>query len=67
MKQIVVANIDDSINLDPLDYVLIQILPDSNAINVSEQKDQKKYISNIQQRSRIRDVGNNLREFYPFG
>ena len=39
---------------------------DSNAINVSETKDQKKYISNISNmRERIRAVGNNLREFYP--
>ena len=67
-NKIVVANIDDSINSDPIrlrpDTNTIKI--DSNAINVSEQKDQKKYISNISNmRSRIRDVGNNLREFYP--
>tara|TARA_B100000085_G_scaffold254326_1_gene253379 strand:- start:446 stop:4357 length:3912 start_codon:yes stop_codon:yes gene_type:complete len=67
-SKIVVANIDDSINSDPIrlrpETNTIKI--DSNAINVSESKDQKKYISNISNmRERIRAVGNNLREFYP--
>ena len=65
---VIVANIDDSINSDPKrlrpkgDTIKI----DSNAINVSEGLDQKKYISNItNMRDRIRAVGQNLREFYP--
>jgi len=65
---VIVANIDDSINSDPTrlrpkgDTIKI----DSDAINVSEGLDQKKYISNItNMRDRIRAVGQNLREFYP--
>lgn len=65
---VIVANIDDSINSDP-----IRLRPEgdtikvsSSAVNVSEGLDQKKYISNItNMRDRIRDVGKNLREFYP--
>ena len=67
-SQLIVANIDDSINSDPLRLRPVgdTIKIDSNAINVSESKDQNKYISNItNMRDRIRDVGNNLREFYP--
>ena len=66
--QLIVANIDDSINSDPLRLRPVgdTIKIDSNAINVSESKDQNRYISNItNMRDRIRDVGNNLREFYP--
>ena len=65
---VIVANIDDSINSDPIrlrpkgDTIKVS----SNAINVSEGLDQKKYISNItNMRDRIRAVGQNLREFYP--
>ena len=65
---ITVANIDDSINSDPIrlrpNTNTIKI--DSDAIKVSEGKDQRKYISNItNMRERIRVVGANLREFYP--
>jgi hypothetical protein len=39
---------------------------DSNAIKISDSKDQRKYISNItNMRDRIRAIGANLREFYP--
>ena len=65
---VIVANIDDSINSDPIrlrpqgDTIKVS----SSAVNVSEGLDQKKYISNItNMRDRIRDVGKNLREFYP--
>jgi len=65
---VVVANIDDSINSDPFRFRPNgdTIKVDSGAVNVSESLDQKKYISNItNMRDRIKDVGNNLREFYP--
>ena len=65
---IVVANIDDSINSDPLrlrpNTNTIKI--DSDAVKISDSNDQRKYISNItNMRDRIRAVGQNLREFYP--
>jgi hypothetical protein len=65
---IVVANIDDSINSDPLRLrpVTNTIKIDSDAIKISDSADQRKYISNItNMRKRIRALGNNLREFYP--
>ncbi len=67
-SSVIVASIDDSINSDPLRLRPVgdTIKIDSNAINVSEGKDQKKYISNItNMRDRIRNIGRNLREFYP--
>lgn len=65
---IVVANIDDSINSDPLRLrpVTNTIKIDSDAVKISDSADQRKYISNItNMRKRIRALGNNLREFYP--
>tara|TARA_B100001248_G_scaffold26492_1_gene17378 strand:+ start:32178 stop:35135 length:2958 start_codon:yes stop_codon:yes gene_type:complete len=65
---IVVADIDDSINSDPLRLrpITNTIKIDSNAIKISDSADQRKYISNItNMRKRIRALGNNLREFYP--
>ena len=65
---IVVANIDDSINSDPLRLrpITNTIKIDSDAIKISDSADQRKYISNItNMRKRIRALGNNLREFYP--
>ena len=65
---IVVANIDESINSDPLRLrpVTNTIKIDSDAIKISDSADQRKYISNItNMRDRIRSVGQNLREFYP--
>lgn len=67
-QEIVVANIDDSINADPYRFRPISntIKVDSDAIFVSDSNDQTKYISNItNMRDRIRAVGDNLREFYP--
>jgi hypothetical protein len=67
-QEITVADIDDSINADPYRFRPINdtIKIDSDAIVVSDANDQRKYISNItNMRERIRDVGNNLREFYP--
>jgi hypothetical protein len=65
---IVVADIDESINSDPLRLrpVTNTIKIDSDAIKISDSSDQRKYISNItNMRDRIRSVGQNLREFYP--
>ena len=65
---IVVADIDESINSDPLRLrpVTNTIKIDSDAIKISDSSDQRKYISNITNvRDRIRSVGQNLREFYP--
>ena len=65
---IVVANIDDSINSDPLRLrpKTNTIKIDSDAIKISDSNDQRKYISNItNMRDRIRKIGQNLREFYP--
>ena len=67
-NQVIVANIDDSINSDPIRLrpITNTIKIDSDAIKVSDSKDQRKYISNItNMRERIRTVGANLREFYP--
>lgn len=67
-QEVVVANIDDSINADPYRFRPISntIKVDSDAVVVSDSNDQRKYISNItNMRERIRAVGNNLREFYP--
>lgn len=67
-QTIEVANIDDSINADPYRFrpITNTIKVDSNAILVSDQNDQKRYISNItNMRDRVRAVGKNLREFYP--
>lgn len=67
-QEVVVANIDDSINADPYRFRPISntIKVDSDAIFVSDSNDQTKYISNItNMRDRIRSIGNNLREFYP--
>ena len=61
-------NIDSSISSDPLRLrpVTNTIKIDSDAIKISDSKDQRKYISNItNMRDRIRAVGSNLREFYP--
>jgi hypothetical protein len=62
------SNIDSSINADPqrLRPITNTIKIDSDAINVSDSKDQTRYISNItNMRSRLRSVGANLRDFYP--
>jgi len=61
-------NIDSSISSDPLRLrpQTNTIKIDSDAIKISDSKDQRKYISNItNMRDRIRTVGANLREFYP--
>ena len=61
-------SIDDSISSDPLRLrpITNTIKIDSDAIKISDTKDQTKYISNItNMRDRIRAVGKNLREFYP--
>ena len=61
-------SIDDSISSDPLRLrpITNTIKIDSDAIKISDSKDQKRYISNItNMRDRIRTVGENLREFYP--
>tara|TARA_B100000035_G_scaffold301674_1_gene298492 strand:+ start:1614 stop:4568 length:2955 start_codon:yes stop_codon:yes gene_type:complete len=61
-------SIDDSISSDPLRLrpLTNTIKIDSDAIKISDSKDQTKYISNISNmRDRIRAVGRNLREFYP--
>ena len=61
-------SIDSSISSDPLRLrpITNTIKIDSNAIKISDSKDQRKYISNItNMRDRIRAVGSNLREFYP--
>ena len=61
-------SIDDSISSDPLRLrpITNTIKIDSDAIKISDSKDQTKYISNItNMRDRIRAVGKNLREFYP--
>lgn len=63
-----VADIDDSINADPLRLrpITNTIKVDSDAISVSDSNDGRKYISNItNMRDRIRDIGANLRTFYP--
>lgn len=67
-QEIIVANIDDSVNADPFRFRPISntIKVDSDALVVSDNNDQRKYISNItNMRDRIRAIGNNLREFYP--
>jgi hypothetical protein len=67
-SDIVVADIDDSISSDSLRLrpTTNTIKIDSDAVLVSDSKDQRKYISNItNMRDRIRAVGSNLREFYP--
>ena len=67
-SEIIVANIDDSISSDSLRLrpLTNTIKIDSDAVLVSDSKDQRKYISNItNMRDRIRAVGSNLREFYP--
>lgn len=67
-QDIIVANIDDSINADPYRFRPISntIKVDSDAVFVSDANDQTRYISNItNMRERIRNIGNNLREFYP--
>lgn len=67
-QEVVVANIDDSINADPYRFRPISntIKVDSDAVVVSDNNDQRKYLSNISNmRDRIRAIGNNLREFYP--
>ena len=67
-QEVNVADIDDSINADPLRLrpITNTIKVDSDAISVSDSNDSKKYISNItNMRDRIRDVGANLRSFYP--
>tara|TARA_B100001287_G_scaffold103125_1_gene86671 strand:- start:1978 stop:4935 length:2958 start_codon:yes stop_codon:yes gene_type:complete len=61
-------SIDSSISSDPfrLRPLTNTIKIDSDAIKISDSKDQRKYISNItNMRDRIRAVGSNLREFYP--
>lgn len=61
-------NIDSSISSDPFRQrpITNTIKIDSDAINISDSNDQRKYISNItNMRDRIRGVGSNLREFYP--
>jgi len=61
-------SIDDSISSDPfrLRPITNTIKIDSDAIKISDSKDQTKYISNItNMRDNIRAVGKNLREFYP--
>jgi hypothetical protein len=61
-------SIDSSISSDPLRLrpQTNTIKMDSNAIKISDSKDQRKYISNItNMRDRIRAIGANLREFYP--
>jgi len=61
-------SIDGSISSDPLRLrpQTNTIKMDSNAIKISDSKDQRKYISNItNMRDRIRAIGANLREFYP--
>lgn len=67
-QEISSSNIDSSINADPqrLRPITNTIKIDSDAINVSDSKDQTRYISNItNMRSRLRSVGANLRDFYP--
>lgn len=67
-QEIVVGDIDNSINADPqrLRPITNTIKIDSDAINVSDSKDQRRYISNItNMRNRLRKVGSNLRDFYP--
>ena len=61
-------SIDSSISSDPIRLrpITNTIKIDSDAIKISDSKDQRKYISNItNMRDRIRAVGKNLREFYP--
>jgi hypothetical protein len=61
-------SIDSSISSDTLRLrpQTNTIKMDSNAIKISDSKDQRKYISNItNMRDRIRAIGANLREFYP--
>ena len=61
-------SIDSSISSDPFRQrpITNTIKIDSDAIKISDSKDQRKYISNISNmRDRIRAVGSNLREFYP--
>tara|TARA_E500000178_G_C17028505_1_gene759259 strand:+ start:612 stop:3608 length:2997 start_codon:yes stop_codon:yes gene_type:complete len=67
-QEIAVADIDDSINADPqrLRPISNTIKIDSDAIKISDSKDQTRYISNItNMRNRLRAVGANLRDFYP--
>ena len=67
-SKVFAQSIDDSISSDPfrLRPSTNTIKIDSDAIKVSDAKDQTKYISNItNMRDRIRAVGKNLREFYP--
>lgn len=67
-QEVTVADIDDSINADPLRLrpVTNTIKVDSDAISVSDANDSRRYISNItNMRDRIRDIGQNLRTFYP--
>lgn len=67
-QEVEVADIDDSINADPqrLRPISNTIKVDSNAIMVSDANDRRRYISNItNMRDRIKDVGANLRSFYP--
>ena len=67
-QTVTVADIDDSINADPLRLrpITNTIKVDSDAVSISDSNDRTKYISNItNMRDRIRAVGNNLRSFYP--
>jgi len=67
-QTVTVADIDDSINADPLRLrpITNTIKVDSDAVSISDSNDRTKYISNItNMRDRIREVGNNLRSFYP--
>ena len=67
-SSVTVANIDSSINADPQrlrpDTNTIKI--DSDAIKISDSNDQTRYLSNItNMRDRLREVGQNFRDFYP--
>ncbi len=67
-SDIIVANIDNSINADPLRLRPLgdTLKIDSNAIKVSEKLDNKRYISNItNMRDQIATVGENLQDFLP--
>ena len=67
-QEVSVADIDDSINADPqrLRPISNTIKVDSDAVKVSDANDRQRYISNItNMRDRIKDVGANLRSFYP--
>jgi len=65
---VIVANIDNSINADPLRLRPLgdTLKIDSNAIKISQTLDNTRYISNItNMRDQIATVGENLQDFLP--